>query len=771
MDDTKNRISRAKPGRLDLWIIALAAALFRGAHLFFWSKTPWFSLPSLDEIYHHIWAGQIADGNLLFPTAFFRAPFYAYFLGGVYAVFGTNPWAIRLIQSGIGVGGCVLVAILAGKIFDDRRIGFLAGLFMALSPMPALFESRLLLDWMLIPLSTLAMIFLVDSAENGKGRDFFLFGLFAGVFAITRPNILAVFPFLLLWAVSRWKKRWIRVAILAIVGIALPILPVFVHNIARGEPSLVATQGGLNLYLGNNPETDGITPVLPGHGGTWTVREAWKSAEFDTGEKMTSSDMSDFYLRKTLDFAKENLGQQIRLLGRKIAHLLSPVEHGNNGSPEFFKRYSPPLRSPFAWGLYVVLAAAGLPVVLRRRKAGVLLLWGVLYGATVVIFFVNARFRLPLLTAIVPMASAGVFGVYDSIAQRDFRGLGLSIGLGIIVVAAFAVGDNTRLSPRGEAESYFALGNLHLRAGRVEMADSAYAKALEISPAIDRASLNRGIVAFERGDYSRAKEFFAEEIAKGGEVSMANTNLGVIGRLEKDTADAINFGAVAVETDPINSQARINLAQSLVELGYADSALSVARRGLELDSLNLRLKLVAGTACLSIGRVDSAVVYFRGASSELEPSTIADYELSDVYSAEGAGASPDSVIRGYAFYNLGLAEAMRGDFSLALESFEKALHLIPNHADAWASYGGLLTQMNSDSEAEKALLRAIELGKGSPEIHYNLGLIYARGGNFPEAYARFSRSVETDSSFMPGREKIDILEKLAEDGKISLEIE
>ncbi|MGC9314477.1 MAG: tetratricopeptide repeat protein, partial [bacterium] len=496
----------------------------------------------------------------------------------------------------------------------------------------------------------------------------------------------------------------------------------------------------------------------------------WKSAEFETGEKLTSSGMSDFYFRKTLDFARNDFGAQIRLLGRKVGYLLSPVEHGNNGSPEFFKRYSPPLRSPFAWGLFVVLSAAGLPLILRRRKAGVLLLWGLLYGATVVIFFVNARFRLPLLTAAVPMASAGVFCVYDSLAKRDFRGFGISLGLAIFAVAAFALGDNTRLSPRGEAESYFALGNVHLRAGRAMMADSAYARALEIAPAIDRASLNRGIIAFEMGEYARAKEFFAEEIAKGGEISMANSNLGVIARLERDTASAIKFGAEAVEADPINSKARINLAQSLVEFDYEDSALSVARGGLELDSLNRRLQLVAGTACLSLGRVDTAVDYFRAATFEREPSAMADYELSDIYSVEGGGASPDSVIRGYALYNLGLAEAMRGEFTLALEAFAKALHLIPNHADIWASYGGLLTQMNSDIEAEKALLRAIELGKGSPEVHYNLGLIYARAGKFPEAYARFTQSVEIDSSFMPGREKIDILEKLEEDGKISLEI-
>ena len=102
-------------------------------------------------------------------------------------------------------------AILAKKVFDDRRVGFLAGIFIALSPMPVLFESRLLLDWMLIPLGALALMFLVDASRDGRGRNIFLFGLFSGFFAITRPNILAVFPFLLLWnALLLWIRMQIN---------------------------------------------------------------------------------------------------------------------------------------------------------------------------------------------------------------------------------------------------------------------------------------------------------------------------------------------------------------------------------------------------------------------------------------------------------------------------------------------------------------------------------------------------------------------------------
>jgi tetratricopeptide (TPR) repeat protein len=756
--------------RSDALLIAFVAIFYRACNLFYWSKTPWFKLPSLDEIYHHNWAGYIADGNLIFPTAFFRAPFYAYFLGAIYAIFGANPWVIRVIQSAIGVTGCFFVAVLACKVFEDRRVGILAGVFIALSTMPALFESRLLLDWILIPFGALALIFLFDAVDNAKPREIFLFGLFSGFFAITRPNILAVFPFLVLWLILRIRDRWAKTLAIALIGFALPILPVFIHNVYRGEPALVATQGGLNLYLGNNPETDGITPVLPGHGGTWTVREAWKLAEIESGRPLTSSEVGKFYRRKTIDYAIKSPIAQIQLLARKTALLLSPVEHGNNGSPEFFKRYSPPLRSPFAWGLFIVLATAGLPVIMRKRYVGALILWTILYGSTIVMFFVNARFRLPLFVSIVPISAFGTIHIIDSFKLKDIKSLQKSALLSAIALIAMIFGSEAKLSQRGLAESYFALGNIQLRMGELDKADSAYALALDIAPSIDRAALNRGIIAFTGKDYEVARKFFLDEIEKCGETSSAKANLGVIDRLQADTASAILFGTEAIEEDVLNVQAYVNLAQTLVEFGFADSALRVANSGLDLDSLNRRLSLSAGVAAMALGNYDEADRFFQKASAEYPPISVIDYELADIYSSQGAGASPDSVIRGYGYYNRALLQAMLRNTNEAIENFDAALRFLPNYSPAWASYGGLLSQMGMDEQAKTALGKAIETGDSSPEVRFNLGLIHARAGNFPEAMEEFRNSVSIDPEFAPGLEKIALLKKLAEEGKISLEI-
>ncbi len=769
MPNRNNAPSNKNIGIWRLAIVALIAAIYRGVHLYFWSKTPWFRLPSLDEIYHHNWASYIAEGNLLFPTAFFRAPFYSYFLGGIYAFGGTNPWTVRIIQLLFGVFGCIMVAILAKKVFDDRRVGLLAGIFIALSPMPALFESRLLLDWMLIPLGALALIFLVDASRDGRGRNIFLFGLSSGFFAITRPNILAVFPFLLLWLVLRRKKIWLKAIGLALVGISLPVLPVFVHNLARGEASLVATQGGLNLYLGNNAETDGMTPVLPGHGGTWTVREAWKMAEREAGRELSSSGMSDWYLSKTIGYLKENPGDELRLLARKAGLLLSPVEHGNNGSPEFFKRYSPPLKSHFAWGLFLILATAGLPIILRKRETGALILWGIIYGATIVLFFVNARFRLPMLVAVVPFSASGTVILYDLLREKRIGQFIFQLLLPIIMVLGFMITYDGNLTERGKAESYFALGNIHLREGKLAKADSAYAEALSIMPELNRVNLNRGIIAFRKENHFLAEDYFHREIENRGEISNANSNLGVISRLYNDTSQAIRYGANAIKVDPINTQAYINYAQTLVELGFPDTGLVIALKGLELDSLNRRLLLSAGAAYMKMGVADSAKTFFEKASRVGVPGALLDYELSGVYSVEGAGASSDSVIRGYAYYNLGLIEASRGKLDYSRAYFRKALDLNPHHAEAWASYGGVLSRLGMDEAAEKTLLTAIERGYNSPEIYYNLGLIYARKGKYNRALNQFQKSIEITPNFKAAIEKIELIKKLEQEGKIFLE--
>jgi len=757
---------KAAMRKIDIALVSLIALLYRATHLFFWAKTPYFRTPSLDEIYHHGWAKYIADGHLIFPTAFFRAPLYPYFLGAIYSVFGNGPLAPRIIQMIIGVIGCLLVARLAARIFDDRRIGLLAGIFLAVSPMPALFESRLLLDWLLIPLGAASLLFLMDAIERGKARHFFLFGILSGFFAITRPNILVVFPIFFVWLILEKKRKWLKIAVFALLGFALPILPVYIHNTALGDPVIVATQGGLNLFLGNNPETDGITPVLPGFGGRWTVRDAWQLAEQDVGATLSASEMDRYYLKKTIRFALDNPGLQLRLIGLKTVLLFSPIEHGNNGSPEFYRRFSPPLYSPFAWGFFLVLTAAGLPFVMRVKKAQPLVLWGILYSATIVLFFVNARFRLPLLITVVPIAAACVVSIADLLATREYRRILLSAVLGILVLIGMVLGYDRPLTRRGIAESWFALGNIYLREGNAAAADSAYIRALESSPAIDRVNLNRGIIAYNAKDYKQATQFFLAEIENDGDISRAAANLGVINRLESDTVLALEWGQRAIAANPLDLIAYINYARSLLDFGQVDSALAVAKSGLKIDNNNRRLHLVIGAAALNNGDLDTAKFYLHLAADDKPSEIILTYDLSGVYSTEGAGAAPDSVIRGYALFNLGYLSSIEGDFETAISNIEASLEQIPDYPVAWAALGSALERSGNSRASADALNKAIELGLDTPEIRYNLGLVYAQGGDFSEALRQFQTAYNMDSTFVIAHDKIHLIKKLESEGEI-----
>src|SRR4030067_129648 len=83
------------------WAMAICGlALMVRLIYFFQVKTsfPGWDSPTIDPLYHDLWARQIASGNLLGSGPFFRAPFYAYFLGLIYTIFGPSLAAAKIIQ-------------------------------------------------------------------------------------------------------------------------------------------------------------------------------------------------------------------------------------------------------------------------------------------------------------------------------------------------------------------------------------------------------------------------------------------------------------------------------------------------------------------------------------------------------------------------------------------------------------------------------------------------------------------------------------------------
>jgi hypothetical protein len=110
--DEQIRRAELKIG-LYLFLGALAVRLI---YLCQYANAPFFWVPSLDALYHDLHARAIAAGQSD-PEAFFRAPLYYYFLGGVYRLFGHSFWAARVIQALAGSGSCVLLYGVGRRLF------------------------------------------------------------------------------------------------------------------------------------------------------------------------------------------------------------------------------------------------------------------------------------------------------------------------------------------------------------------------------------------------------------------------------------------------------------------------------------------------------------------------------------------------------------------------------------------------------------------------------------------------------------------------------
>ena len=86
-------------------VIFLAALAVRLIYFFqVKANFPGWDSPTIDPLYHDLWARQIASGDLLGSGPFFRAPFYAYFLGLIYTIFGPSLAAAKIIPMFINLG-------------------------------------------------------------------------------------------------------------------------------------------------------------------------------------------------------------------------------------------------------------------------------------------------------------------------------------------------------------------------------------------------------------------------------------------------------------------------------------------------------------------------------------------------------------------------------------------------------------------------------------------------------------------------------------------
>ncbi len=557
--------------------VALAAMVVRAVYILQIADpalNPFFAHPILDAAVHRRWALGILAGTWPPPEPFFRAPLYTYFLAGLYRAFGTDSAvAVQLVHGLISALGAGLAGLCARRVWGNRA-GWFAGMGLAVL-WPSIFYAGELLDVTLgVTLNLLLWWLLLGEIGN---RRLALAGLVWGLSIICRPLVLAIAPVVVLYLHRRglgWRRRgWLALA----AGLAVAIVPVTARNVIRGgEPVLVAASGGVNFYIGNNEFADGRVAFLPGAPMDWQgeVSEVKELAFRQTGRHLTALGADRYFLGRGLGFLRDHPGRALRLYAHKLGLLFAAGERSNNKNLPFWRARSPLLRWPVwvGWGPVLVLAFLGL----RRRDTDPdrrLLMTGslVFYAAVLLLFFINARFRLPLLAWLVVPAGAGADRLVRAVRLDDWNPR-FRWGVVVAAVALLAIWlpdeIGFRQNPAGDFESWRILGSGFEQVGDLRRAGDSYQTALDIAhrdprpeyrPIMPAVSMRLGGVLLRRGQWNQAAAAYDTVLNHWPDTWQAYGNLAICyektGRL--DAAQAAWRKVLALHPDDATARQRL----------------------------------------------------------------------------------------------------------------------------------------------------------------------------------------------------------------------
>ncbi|MBX7243888.1 MAG: tetratricopeptide repeat protein [Candidatus Sumerlaeaceae bacterium] len=622
-------------------LIFLVALTVRAAYLGEMAAKPFWGSLIFDSRY--LW--QQSESLLTqyaFPTGpFFRPPLYLIWIAFWRLLAGDAAlFVIPAVQHVLGAGMSVIVFFMTMRC-SGLPGGFVAGLLAAFYAPAIFYEGEVLSDSLGLFLNTAFLAMWLRALDTRVARDFALAGLLAGLAAITRPNIVLVLglfvPVLLLGGIrqqSQWPLR--RRAVLASVFL-LPVLILTglptMRNTLLGEPAFIGTQGGINFFIGNNIQANGTNIIIPNeveaagteykdmveeyavigylqnkHGRQEGLRRYLAGDIAVPGP----SKLSAYWYAEARKSLMSHPRAALELYLRKVVAAFNNWEVRNNKDFQFYADYVSSVLhyNPFTFSLLFGLAAIGVAVCLG---GGIphgywILLYQAVISASVILYFVGGRLRLPIVTGLFVLGGVAWQWVWQRRMQKiDLKGMGAAVlmlvaatgslsswsnldyrtGMGqedlkgiwntsnyplefsLLAIQAQDANDprdalefamNSIAGAPGSYYPHVLAGNAAVKLGNLRLAAEMFRRAIELEPDSVRAYSNLGVVMEKRGDFQSAAELYELAISKSPFYPVALGNLAILKARAGDKDGARHLAERALKADPKLSTARCVLA-------------------------------------------------------------------------------------------------------------------------------------------------------------------------------------------------------------------
>ena len=613
------RIIDTRDQRRLLPLVLVVGLFVRITYLLLDRGDPFFEPVLLDAQYYHQWAQRILAGDLMGSGVFYGLPLYPYFLALCLGLLGGSVIAVKVVQILLGLV-TIFFTYRIGERLADATTGLLAAALAALYGPLFFHEAMLIPEAIGVPLYAAGFYCCCLFLDAPSVRRGVLAGVVLGLACLTKAGVM---PFVLLFvgalavrpslAAARPSPGSLAAIILSFVAV---LAPVTLHNrVIGGDWVLLTSHAGLNFYIGNNPQAEGIFRAPEGTGIALEaqIADSRAIAEVAADRPLKPSEVSAYWSAKARAFIRDHPLRFLTLSARKLLLALDARELPDLQDYGSAGRFNPFMRFPWpSFALLGPLVIAGLLLGPAPRHRWCLLLWIATYLAGLATFFVNARYRLPMLSVLFVLAALGLRALVLDLRARAWRSLAI---WGLVVAAAIWV---TRLAlvPIDPARDYVNAGNLRLEARDYPQALSLYQQALSLDAESAQANLGMGIVLDQlgrgdeagpfyirsvasspdpvaynnlgswyqqRGDLQHAEQSYLRAVELKPQFAQAHDNLGIVYARQGDTAKAIESFRTALRLQPKSCRAATNLGVALEQSGQREDARRQWTQALEFD--------------------------------------------------------------------------------------------------------------------------------------------------------------------------------------------
>ena len=548
----------------------------------------------------------LADGSMAPGQAYFRAPLYPLFLAALYRISSDHLLLPRIVQLALGLWHAWLCVRIAQRTHDNR-VATIAGVLAGAYGMFIYYEAEILTTALGTLLSTTTVFLLLEADRRDSTKWFGLAGVVLGMTAVTHATSLVLAPVAALWILgTRWRapRSW-AAAVLFVLGVVLPVGTVTLRNaLVAGDPVLIASQGGINFFIGNNELSDGKSALAPGmpeavqvitpdgeYRDTMQVA-AQVLAERELGRKLSATEVSGYWYDRGFAWIEDHPKAAIAHFLRKLVFFWNAHEISNNRDFEDqARRFTPIVR------IFLVQYAFLLPLGIfgivrtgwRTRPRSLLVSLLVVYSLTIAAFFVCARFRQPAVAWLIPFAAAGAVALWEDV--RRIRTSPRSSWTWLGVLAGLALVTNPTLVTRAgiapvtvqtDAPFHrFNLAVLYEWEGNLDRAIAEYRETIATGVRDPRVHLNLGNLLARTGRHEEAREQYRRVLQIAPDFAgVVRSNLGLLAAQESNWEEAIRQFEECLDVDAANATALVGLATAYLSAGRLDDSILMYRKAL-----------------------------------------------------------------------------------------------------------------------------------------------------------------------------------------------